>query len=80
MCILGFGASSLVGSSTTIEKTLASVFESTPAGQMRLGKIPLAADVEQILDAVEIEEESVAATAGEVCVVARPDEVGLGPE
>jgi hypothetical protein len=26
----GFGASSLVGSSTTIEKTLACVFESTP--------------------------------------------------
>src|SRR5262245_12975989 len=47
---------------------------------MRLGEIPLAPDVEQILDAVEIEEESVAATAGEECVVARPDEVGPGAE
>jgi hypothetical protein len=47
---------------------------------VRLGEIPLAPDVEQILDAVEIEEESVAATAGEECVVARPDEVGLGAE
>jgi hypothetical protein len=45
---------------------------------VRLGKIPLASDVEQILDAVEIEEESVAATAGEECVVARLDDVGLG--
>src|SRR6266566_8227333 len=47
---------------------------------MRLGEIPLAPDVEQILDAVEIEKESVAATAGEECVVARLDEVGLGAE
>jgi len=29
-CISGLGASSLVGSSTTIEKTFPSVFESTP--------------------------------------------------
>jgi hypothetical protein len=47
---------------------------------MRLGEIPLAPDVEQILDAVKIEEESVAATAGEECVVARLDEVGLGAD
>jgi hypothetical protein len=47
---------------------------------VRLGEIPLAPDVEQILDAVEIEKESVAATAGEECVVARLDEVRLGAE
>src|SRR5262249_2395668 len=50
------------------------------AGEMRLGEIPLAPDVEQILDAVEIEEESVPATASEECVVARLDEVWLGAE
>jgi hypothetical protein len=43
---------------------------------VRLGEIPLAPDVKQILDAVEIEKESVAATAGEECVVTRLDEVG----
>src|SRR6266487_5705861 len=47
---------------------------------MRLGEIPLAPDVEQILDAVEVEEESVTATPGEECVVARLDEVGPGAE
>ena len=47
---------------------------------MRLGKIPLAPDVEQILDAVEIEKEGVAAAAGEERVVARLDEVRLGAE
>src|SRR5262249_30186030 len=48
------------------------------ATQVRRGEIPLAPDVEQILDAVEIEKESVAAAAGEERVVARLDEVGLG--
>ena len=47
---------------------------------MRLGKISLAPNVEQILDAVKIEEESVAATASEECVVARLDDVRLGAE
>src|SRR5262249_57543202 len=37
ICTSGFGASSLVGSSTTIEKTLAWVFESTPVH----GDLPL---------------------------------------
>jgi len=47
---------------------------------VRLGEIPLAPDIEQVLDAVEIEKESVAATAGEERVVARLDEVRLGAE
>src|SRR5271170_5671442 len=37
MCTSGFGDSSLVGSSTTVEKTFASVFESTPVH----GDLPL---------------------------------------
>src|SRR5262249_1696113 len=35
------------------------------AAEMRLGEVPFAPDIEQVLDAVEVEEERVAAAAGE---------------
>ena len=47
---------------------------------MRFSEVPFAPDVEQILDSVEIEKESVAATAGEERVVARLDDIGLRGE
>ena len=47
---------------------------------MRFGEITFAPDIEQILDAVEVEEERVAAAAGEKCVSARLDDVRLGAE
>ena len=47
---------------------------------MRLGKVPLAPDIEQVLDSVKIKEESVAAAAGEEGVVARLDDVRRGAE
>ena len=47
---------------------------------MRLSEIPLAPDVEQILNAVKIEEESVAATAGEECVVPALTMLGFTPK
>src|SRR6201997_376188 len=35
------------------------------AAEMRLGEVPFAPDIEQVLDAVEVEKECVAAAAGE---------------
>ena len=48
--------------------------------EVRLGEVPFAPGIEQGLDSVEVEKESVAATAGEECVVGRLDDVGLGAE
>src|ERR1035437_6074064 len=50
------------------------------AGQMRLGKVPFAPAVEKVLDSVEVEEERVAAAAGEKSVRARADDIRLGAE
>jgi hypothetical protein len=47
---------------------------------VRLREIALTPDVEQILDAVEIEEKSVTAAASEERVVTRLDDVGLWAE
>jgi len=47
---------------------------------MRLGEVPLAPDIEQVLDSVEVEEERVAAAAGEKSVGARLDDIRLGGE
>ena len=47
---------------------------------MRLSEIPLAPDVEQILDAVEIEEEGVAAAAGKKRVIAGRDDIWFRAE
>src|SRR5262249_41975958 len=41
------------------------------AAEMRLGEVPFAPDIEQVLDAVEVEKERVAAAAGEKSVGAR---------
>src|SRR5262245_34667069 len=38
------------------------------AAEMRLGEVPLAPDIEQVLDSVEVEEKRVAAAAGEKSV------------
>ena len=43
-------------------------------------KLPFASGVEQVLDSVEVEEERVAAAAGEKRVGARPDDIRLGAE
>src|SRR5436309_9627619 len=47
---------------------------------MRLGEVPFASGIEQVLDSVEVEKERVAAAAGEKSVVARSDDVRLGAE
>ena len=47
---------------------------------MGLGEVPLAAGVEQVLNAVEVEKERVAAAAGEKSVGARLDDIRLGAE
>ncbi len=47
---------------------------------MRLGEVPFAPDIEQVLDAVEVEKERVAAAAGEKSVGARLDDIRLGDE
>ena len=47
---------------------------------MRRGEVSAAAGVEQVLDAVKIEEERVAAAAGEERNIAGLDDVGLGAE
>src|SRR5580704_3825009 len=47
---------------------------------MRFGEVPFAPDIEQSLDPVEVEKESVAAAAGEEGVVAGLDDVGPGAE
>src|SRR6266481_1466683 len=48
--------------------------------EMRLGEVPFAPDIEQVLDAVEVEKERVAAAAGEKSVGARLDDIRLGDE
>src|SRR5262245_4165449 len=45
------------------------------AAEMRLGEVSLAADIEQVLDPVEVKKERIAAAAGEKSVVARFDDV-----
>jgi len=47
---------------------------------MRLGEVPFASGIEQVLDSVEVEKERVAAAAGEKSVVARLDDIRLGAE
>src|SRR5436309_4715619 len=47
---------------------------------MRLGEVPFALDIEQVLDSVEVEKERVAAAAGEKSVRARLDDIRLGAE
>src|SRR5580692_4265353 len=48
--------------------------------EVRFGKVPFPPDIEQSLDSVEVEKESVAATAREECVIARLDGVRFGAE
>src|SRR5262249_37244352 len=50
------------------------------ATEMRLGEVPFAPDIEQILDAIEVEKERVAAAAGEKRIGARLDDIRLGAE
>src|SRR6516162_8468821 len=50
------------------------------AAEMRLGEVPLAPDIKQVLDSVEVEEERVAAAAGEKSVRPRLDDIRLGAE
>src|SRR5437667_6472442 len=50
------------------------------AAEMRLGEVPFASGIEQVLDSVEVEKERVAAAAGEKSVVARLDDIRLGAE
>ena len=81
----GSAPSALVGISSTIENTLASVLESTPVhgeSPPRCGAVKLRppTGVEQVLDAVEVEEERVAACAGEECEASRRDDVRGGAE
>ena len=47
---------------------------------MRLGEIAFTAGIKQVLDAVEVEKERVAAAAGEKSVGARLDDIRLGAE
>src|SRR5713101_1377028 len=47
---------------------------------MRRGEVSAALGIEQILGSVEVEKESVAATAGEERIGAGLDDVGLGAE
>ena len=72
----------LVGISMAVEKTLASVLESTPVqgdspGRGEVGEVALAGGVEQVFDAVEVEEERVTAGTGEEREVARRCDVGF---
>src|SRR5437016_4007703 len=48
--------------------------------EMRLGEVPFAPNIEQVLDAVEVEKKRVAAAAGEKSVGARLDDIRLGSE
>src|SRR6516165_12818972 len=50
------------------------------AAEMRLGEIPFAPDIEQVLDSVEVEKERIAAAAGEKSVGARLDDIRPGAE
>src|SRR5262249_40896069 len=50
------------------------------ATEMRLGEVSLASRIEEVLDSVEIEKESVAAAAGKKCDAASGHDVGLGSE
>src|SRR5262245_9229740 len=50
------------------------------AAEMRLGEVPFTPDIEQVLDSVEVEEERVAAAAGEKSVGARLDDIRFGGE
>ncbi len=50
------------------------------AAEMRLGEIPFAPGIEQVLDSVEVEKERVAAAAGEKSVGARLHDIRLGAE
>src|SRR5262245_50125049 len=50
------------------------------AAEMRLGEVPFAPDIEQVLDSVEVEKERIAAAAGEKSVGPRLDDVRLGAE
>ena len=45
-----------------------------------VGEVPFAAGVEQVLDSVEVEEERIAAAAGEKSIRARRNDIRLGPE
>src|SRR4029077_2951197 len=47
------------------------------AAEMRLGEVPFAPDIEQVLDSVEVEEERVAAAAGEKSVGPGLDDIRL---
>jgi hypothetical protein len=47
---------------------------------MRLGEVSLPSRIEEILDSIEIEKESVAPAAGEKLDAARGHDVGLGSE
>jgi len=74
-----------VGSSITIEKMFASVLESLSVhgdSPPRCGAVKFrpAARVEQALDPVEVEEERIAAHAGEESVVAGRDDVRVRPK
>src|ERR1700722_7201180 len=48
--------------------------------EVRFGEVPFSPDIEQRLDSVEVEKESIAATAGEECAIASLDDVRFGPE
>src|ERR1700720_2865397 len=50
------------------------------AAQVRCGEISAARSIEQTLDSIEVEEESVAAATREERVLVRPDDVGFGAE
>src|SRR5882672_3362938 len=50
------------------------------AAQVRCGEVSAARGVEHLLDSVEVEKESVAATAGEERVLVRLDDVRFGAE
>src|SRR5215472_6846636 len=50
------------------------------AAEMRLGEVPFAPDIEQVLDSVEVEKERIAAAAGEKSVGARLDDIRPGAE
>src|ERR1051325_9085493 len=50
------------------------------AAEMRLGEIPFAAGIEQVLDSVEVEKKSVAAVAGKKFYAAGGHDVGLRSE
>src|SRR5687768_4403558 len=50
------------------------------SAEMGHREVPAAARIEQVLDSVKVEEEGIAAAAGEEGVVAGPDNVGRGAE